>query len=146
MPVLREQLTNPSYEPTLRLTAPLEPEDEAAQPRTEDAMSVALGLKVSASVYEIWRSTDLWHMAGGVRHPMSALAAKFGRDVSAREFTLAVSGSVNAMIGFDGCRPLGKDRIRADGSDTVSLIIDRLLKKHQGRQVLNGVLARLKGE
>ncbi len=144
MPVLREQLTNPSYEPTLRLTAPLE-EDEYP-PRTEDAMSVALGLKVSASVYEIWKSADLWHMAGGARHPMSVVAATSGREVSAREFTLAVAGAVNAMIGFDGCRALGKDRIRADGSDTVSLIVDRLLKKLQGNKVLTGVLARLKGE
>lgn len=146
MPVLREQLTSPSYEPILRLTAPLELEDEPSLPRTEDAMSVALGLKVSASVYEVWRSADLWHMAGGARHPMSVVAAKFGREVSGREFTLAVVGSVNAMIGFDGCRPLGKDRIRADGSDTVSLIVDRLLNKRQGKQVLSGVLARLKGE
>lgn len=143
---MREQLTSPTYEPTLRLTAPLEPDDESFPPRTEDAMSVALGLKVSAGVYEVWRSADLWHMAGGARHPMSVVAAKSGREVSGREFTLAVAGAVNAMIGFDGCRPLGKDRIRADGSDTVSLIVDRLLNKRQGKRVLSGVLARLKGE
>jgi len=76
---------------------------------------------------------------------MSVVVAKLGREVSGREFTLAVVGSVNAMIGFDGCRPLGKDRVRADGSDTVSLIVDKLLNKRQGRQMLNGVFDRLKG-
>ena len=145
MSVLREQLLNGPAEPTLRLTSPLTPEDDHP-PRTEDAMSVALGLKVSASMYEIWRSADLWHMAGGARHPMSIAAAKSGRDVSEREFTQAIAASVNTMIGFDGCRAVGKDRIRADGSDTVSLIVDKLLNKRQGKNVLKGVLARLKGE
>jgi len=144
MPVLREQLTKPIYEPTLRLTAPFETEGEAVGARTEDAMSIALGLKVSASVYEIWRSSDLWHMAGGSRYPMSVVAAQTGREVSSREFTLAVVGSVNSMVGFNACRALGKDRIRADGSDTVTLIVDRLLNKRQGKRVLNGVFARLK--
>jgi len=50
------------------------------------------------------------------------------------------------MLGYDGCRTLGKDRIRADGSETVAAIVDGLLDKRRGGRVRRSVVASLRGE
>jgi len=141
---LREQIEVPQ-EPVLRLSAPDE-EKETGQFRTEDAMSAALGLRVSASLYEVWSAADLWHMAGGGPRPLDAVSRRVGREVGAREFARAVANAANEVIGYDGCRPLGKDRIRADGSETVAIIVDGLLGKRQGHRLRKSVIAGLKGE
>lgn len=143
MPVLREQI-EVSQEPVLRLSAP--DEEETGSFRTEDSMSATLGLKVSASLYEVWSAADMWHMAGGGSRPLDSVSRRVGREVDAREFARAVANAVNEVIGYDGCRPLGKDRIRADGSETVAIIVDGLLAKQQGHRLRRSVIASLKGE
>lgn len=140
MPVLREQIEVPS-EPVLRLTTPGE-EPEPVQ-EVADAMSAALGLRVSASLYEVWRASDLWHMAGGHAKPLATVSATLAREVTLEEFSAAVSAAVNGVLGYEGCRPVGRDRIRADGPETVSTIVDKLINKRQGRSMLNAVVANL---
>ena len=143
MPVLRERIHVPT-EPVLRLTC-TDPAEQADAPRP-DAMSEALGLRVSASMYEVWSAADLWHMAGGPARPLASVSKRVGREVEPREFASAVSAAVNAMLSYDGCRVVRADRIRADGSETVSLIVDKLLNKRQGRAVLRRVVAKLGGK
>jgi hypothetical protein len=143
MPVLRERMPVPT-EPVLRLTS-ADPAEQADAPRP-DAMSLALGLRVSASMYEVWSAADLWHMAGGPAKPLAVVSKRVGREVEPREFASAVSSAVNAMLGYDGCRVVRADRIRADGSETVSLIVDELLSKRQGRAMLRRAVAKLGGK
>jgi len=142
MPVLRERI-HVSPEPVLRLTCTDPEESDAPRP---DAMSEALGLRVSASMYEVWTAADLWHMAGGPARPLAAVSRRVSREVEPKEFASAVSAAVNAMLGYDGCRVVRADRIRADGSETVSLIVDKLLNKRQGRAVLRRVVSKLGGK
>ena len=143
MPVLREQIVVPQG-PVLRLTTP--DGEEETRLSTEDAFSAALGMKVSASLYEVWAARDLWHMAGGQARPIATLSQTVGREVAGAEFSAAVARAVNEMLGYDGCRTLGKDRIRADGSETVAAIVDGLLDKRRGGRVRKSVVASLRGE
>lgn len=143
MPVLREQI-EVCREPILRL---LIPDDgaEAERFQTEDAMSTTLGLKVSASLYEIWSVSDMWHMAGGNSPPLATVSQIVGREVKDREFAIAIAKAVNEAIGYNGCRPLGSDRIRADGHETVATIVDELLNKRAGAKIRKSVVSSLKG-
>lgn len=145
MPVLRERISVPS-EPVLRLTH-ADPAEQLGAPGPDTASATAaLGLQVSASMYEVWSAADLWHMAGGPARPLAAVSQRTGREVGSKEFASAMSAAVNAMLGYDGCRVVRADRIRADGSETVSLIVDELLSKRQGQAVLRSVVAKLRGE
>lgn len=140
MPILREQIKVP-LEPVLRLTTPDDGEPEITQ--TGDAMSAALGLRISASMYEVWRASDIWHMAGGPERPLAAASRRAGREVKNREFASAVSSAVNEMLGYDGCAATSAGRIRADGADVVSDIVDRLLDRRTGRGLLSKVFAQI---
>lgn len=140
MPVLREQI-QVSLEPVMRLTVPSDDEPEITQ--TNDAISAALGLRISASMYEVWRASDIWHMAGGPERPLAVASKRAGREVGDREFTLAISSAVNDMLGYNGCVVTSAGRIRADGADVVADIVDRLLDRRTGRGLLTKIVAQL---
>lgn len=119
-------------------------EENSTQSQTEDAMSQALGIDVAAaSIYGIWRATQLWDMAGGSQPPLKTAAMQACRVVDEREFTDAIVASLNELLGFSACRRVGRDCIRADGREAVAIILDKILYKGEGGRLLKGAVSRM---
>ena len=129
--------------PIFRLTI-MDGEENSAPIQTEDAMSQALGINVAAaSIYGIWKATQLWGMAGGSQPPLKTAIMQACRPVDKQEFTDAIVASLNELLGFSACCRVGKDCIRADGREAVALVLDKILYKGEGNRLLKGAISRM---